>query len=115
MSYQPLGSVTNRSLRVYGIPKQKTVINTTDIPVDDQATSGYMDIGNMRIQSGQAFLSSGTNEVITLPAAFANNTYSFIANGHNADDPRTISINGQTTTDVTIDMWKSDDRTPASG
>ena len=115
MSYQPLGSVTNRSLRVYGIPKQKTVINTTDTPTDDQTASGYFDIGNMRMQWGQTFLGSGSGETISLPAAFANNTYSFTANGHHPDDPRTISIQGQTTTDVTVDMWKSDDRTVATG
>ena len=100
---------------IVGYKAQKTVINTADIPVDDQTASGYMDIGNMRMQWGQVFLASGSGEVITLPAAFANNTYSFTANGHNTNDPRNITIEGQTTTTVTVDQWKADDRTVATG
>ena len=33
------------------IKAQKTVINTVDTPVNDQATSGYMDIGDMIVEA----------------------------------------------------------------
>jgi len=44
------------------------------ITVNDQAASGYIDIGSMRIQWGIA-TASGLNN-ITLPAPFANTSYS---------------------------------------
>ena len=61
---------------------RRTVINTTDTPVDDQAASGYMDIGEMRIQWGRGFPSSGILN-ITFPAAFADTSYSIVSSVNN--------------------------------
>lgn len=51
-----------------------TVVIPDSVSVADQAASGYFDIGDMRIQWGSA--TGGT--VVTLPAAFANATYSIM-------------------------------------
>ena len=50
--------------------KEKTVINTTDTPVDDQTASGYMDIGNMRMQWGVQSGVAGGNNTLTFPVPF---------------------------------------------
>lgn len=47
------------------------VINTTDTPVNDQAASGYMDIGGMRVQWGTETITVD-NQAITFPAPFGN-------------------------------------------
>ena len=47
----------------------KTVINTTDTPVDDQSSSGYFDIGNMRMQWGVAG-GTGASRVETFTVPF---------------------------------------------
>ena len=70
-------------VKIYGIKAQKTVINTTDVAVDDQASSGYMDIGDMRMQWGRFEFTSAAYADITFPASFANTDFSFVANPAN--------------------------------
>lgn len=70
-------TINNYGLRVIGVKAQKTVINTVDTPVNDQSTSGYMDIGNMRMQWGSITgLSTPLGlslHAVAFPAAFASN------------------------------------------
>ncbi len=64
------------SFKIVGIKAQKTVIDVVNTPVNDQASSGYMDIGDMRIQWGVVPAGVAGQKTVTLPTAFANNTYS---------------------------------------
>lgn len=50
---------------------QKTVINSNDVVVNDQASSGYIDIGNTRIQWGKDS-QLGQGRVVTFPVPFAS-------------------------------------------
>jgi hypothetical protein len=52
-----------------------TVVNPGTVPVNDQAASGYFDIGTMRHQWGTSTVGA-TSASITLPAPFANSAYS---------------------------------------
>lgn len=45
------------------------------IDINDQAASNYFDIGSMRIQWGTESITVDSAYTVTLPAAFANNTY----------------------------------------
>ena len=58
-----------------------TTISASDIPVNDQSTSGYMDIGNMRIQWGQETYGGAVDQV-TLPAPFKDATYAVTTNSN---------------------------------
>lgn len=69
-----------------------SIINPDDLIVDDQASSGYMDIGTMRMQWGVE--ASGNSGTINLPAPFANSLYSVTANTVN--DNRMVGINTHT-------------------
>jgi len=69
--------------------------------VNDQTSTGYFDIGDMRIQWGIAPTASALR-TITLPAPFANATYTVTANtDSSAGDPpllsRVVMIGGKTT------------------
>lgn len=57
-----------------------SVVNTTDVAVNDQSTSGYFDVGAMRIQWGRVASYSGTIENVNMPAPFANAFYHVSAN-----------------------------------
>lgn len=46
--------------------------------INDSLSSGYFDIGNMRIQWGSVTNGVGGSQSITLPVPFANNTYSIV-------------------------------------
>lgn len=54
-------------------------INTTDTLVNDQTTSGYMDIGTMRMQYFRLTSNVDTAQAVTLPAPFADTNYSVIS------------------------------------
>lgn len=86
---------TGNTVKIYAIKDQKTVINTTNTPVNDQAISGYMDIGNVRMQWGTDFSGISTSTV-TLPAPFANADYSVTA---------TVETNGTTVYAVGIESF----------
>lgn len=57
----------------------KTVIRPEDVTVNDQSSSGYFDIGTMRMQWGR-FGTSNTDsvETVTLPVPFQDNNYSVV-------------------------------------
>lgn len=86
---------SHRRFRMYGVRKQFNAIRAEDAPVDDQATAGYMDIGMMRMQWGVEPDNTGPGTV-TLPAPFANDTYTVTANATQQD--RKIAIPSKTTT-----------------
>jgi hypothetical protein len=52
-----------------------TVIPSTALVVNDQATSGYFDMGTTRMQWGIDTSAVAGNRTVTLPVAFANATY----------------------------------------
>ncbi|MEO1529616.1 MAG: hypothetical protein AAFX06_29695, partial [Planctomycetota bacterium] len=53
----------------------KTVINTTDVPVNDQAANGWRDIGDVREQWGTFNSSQANGGTINLPMPFADDQY----------------------------------------
>lgn len=61
-------TVDTIALEIVGVKSQKTVINENVIEVDDQAASGYFDVGTMRMQWGTISGDSGT---FVFPVAFA--------------------------------------------
>jgi hypothetical protein len=78
------------------------VSTPTTTTINDQSTSGFIDIGNTRIQWGVASSASGLR-TITLPAAFQNANYTITANtdSSTADPPQTsrvVMLGGKTTT-----------------
>jgi len=73
----------------------KSVINTNDTPVNDQAPSGYYDIGNMRVQWGSSAQNAGA---VTFPQPFAS-TPTVTASSRNTDVY--IGIGSLTTTGFT--------------
>jgi len=64
----------NTSLIIKQLGSTSNTVGT--LPANDQSAAGYFDIGNMRIQWGTATGSSGGSVVVTLPAPFANTSYS---------------------------------------
>lgn len=62
------GSVSQGDLNIYGIKAQKTVINEATTPTNDQAASGYFDIGAMRLPWGTE---DADGTVKTFAASFA--------------------------------------------
>lgn len=64
-----------RGVRLYFYESQKTVVNTTDIPVNDQ--TNYIEIGTKLIQSG-TYTGGSSNGDIVFDAPFADNEYSFL-------------------------------------
>ena len=81
----------------------KAVINTVDTPVNDQAASGYFDIGAMRVQWGTVSVSSESAVTITLPAAFANTSYSVVGNAAVSNQGYAYALIPATTTTFTAD------------
>lgn len=85
-------SGTNRTLQAPN--KDGTIATTADIPVvSDHASSGYMDIGTMRIQWGQGSGGATDYTTVYLPNAFAYTNY--IVTG-------TIIGNGDATFSITV-------------
>ena len=96
-------AVTSVDVNVYGVKSQKTVINTTDTPVNDQAASGYIDIGNVRYQWGTVTYAASTP--IVFPAAFADANYSITGNPSDTtsvSQARSINFGSRTTTQVSV-------------
>lgn len=84
-------------VRVYGIRAQKTVINTTDLATDDQAASGYMDFGTMRMQWG-----TGTaNNIHTFPQPFADTNYGVTTTAYTGGNGQLTHLSAKTTTGFT--------------
>ena len=78
-----------------------TVVDPGSIPVDDQAASGYMDIGNMRMQWGSGVGNGTTAVTATFPAPFADTSYRVTASTIGGGNGQTISIQSKTTTGFT--------------
>ena len=106
--------VTSADVNVYGIKAQKTVINTTDVPVVDNSTSGYYDIGPVRFQWGSYFDGTNNNSAdfaVTLPAPFADASYKVtttLAQALPANVAVTSSVSSKTATGFTADTRRSD-------
>ncbi len=89
-------------------PKPTTAI------INDQASSGYIDIGSMRMQWGSESITIDTAVTITLPGAFANTAYAVTTS---VDDSWTTStrvsevmkVENKTTT--TFDLDRDNDVT----
>ena len=98
-------------IRVYGIRAQKTVINVTDAPVDDQAASGYFDVGNMRMQWGVSSISNVAP--IALPAPFADTTYTLTGtcSNNSLTIPFTFHLVSKATTFFNGQVFRHDDNT----
>lgn len=106
------GIVTNTSAGVMGTTATVPIANggtnattaasaLTNLGLIDNSSSGYFDIGTMRIQWGTISTASGVS--VTLPAAFANNTYSLTAtaNTGSTSGSGTVQISSKTTTTFT--------------
>jgi hypothetical protein len=48
--------------------------------INDQGSSGYMDIGSVRYQWGTATNTASPTQTVTLPASFANTNYTVTSN-----------------------------------
>lgn len=71
--------------------------------VKDQTTSGYFDVGTMRMQWGLFTTTASSFAILTFPAPFANNTYSFMGSGNN-NAARILSVNTKATTTVNVSL-----------
>ena len=83
---------------------------TWDTAINDQASSGYFDVGTMRMQWGIVTYSNDNPTAMTLPASFANSTYSVILSVHAweynsgkgpADVSNPVSVTAKSTTTFT--------------
>lgn len=73
--------ISTVDVKIYGVKGQKTVIDVVNTPTNDQSTSGYMDIGDMRMQWGRSTVTvlSGLNNTLVFPVNFSNTDYSLSA------------------------------------
>jgi hypothetical protein len=79
------------------------------VAINDQAASGYVDIGNMRIQWGRNTQDTTAERTVTLPVAFANTSYTVTLTSDNgatalAFAPRVGTVGGKTTTNFKARM-----------
>ncbi len=79
--------------------------------INDQASSGYFDIGTMRIQWGRITYTQDDPTAMTLPAPFANTPYSVMLSLHEweyndgkgpANVSNAISVVAKSTTTFTV-------------
>ena len=95
-SNTPLGEVNAGTTLFFDQKPTSTVIPAGATAVNDQTTSGYMDIGTMRMQWGSQAGAAGARTVI-LPAPFANNTYNVVAGvGSDSADNALVNFSVQT-------------------
>jgi hypothetical protein len=71
------------------------------LPAVDQTAAGYFDIGNMRIQWGAHNDANVDTTTVTLPAPFANATYSVVATSNTSAG--SLDTESRTTTTFDID------------
>lgn len=69
------------------------------ISVNDQVTSGYFDVGNMRMMWGVA-TSTGVQQTVTLPAAFANTSWRFTSSPSGNLSIMLVTTGVKTTTSI---------------
>jgi tetrahydromethanopterin S-methyltransferase subunit B len=77
-----------------------TVVDGT-VAVNDQAASGYFDVGTMRMQWGTHNDGNVDTTTVTLPVAFANTAYSVVATSNTSAG--SLSTESKTTTTFDID------------
>lgn len=105
--FEASGIATGTS-RKYSLPnKDGTMALLSDIlPINDKATSGYLDIASLRVQWGKVVGAGNGNLTVTLPAPFANNTYTVTANCNDNSTTAVIGItirsSSRTTTSFTV-------------
>mgnify|MGYP000265311272 FL=1 len=100
LSFRSSGGSTNRgSISIVQLPTLE-VVTPGSTPVNDQISSGYFDIGNMRIQSGRA-TSSGGNVTVAFPMPFKDTTYSLVGTAANGADVN-VTYDTDTTTGATF-------------
>lgn len=101
--YTNTDGTTVDNIKIIGVKAQKTVVNTIDTPVDDQTSSGYMDIGNMRQQWGEEADGTLGIHTVTLPNPMSNTNYSishtFVGS---VTGSLTLTITNRTTTSFTV-------------
>lgn len=85
-----------------------TVVDPGAVTVNDQAASGYLDVGGVRMMWGQLSNTNDAAQLVTLPAAFASTAYSISLT---PDDGWTVGAgevtpwkwSGKTTTSFNVD------------
>jgi hypothetical protein len=72
--------------------------------INDNSSSNYIDIANVRYQWGTTSTGGTGARTLTLPAAFGNTSYSVTANvtGIADSSARTVNIDTQTTTSIVV-------------
>jgi hypothetical protein len=90
-------SIVNVSTSIEQLPTH-TVATPDTLSVSDQSTSGYMDIGDMRMQWGSGSGSGVTEVTSNFPAPFADTSYRVTASTIGGGNGQTISIQSKTTT-----------------
>ena len=96
------GNLHNASFSIEQLPTS-TAVDPGAVTVNDQAASGYLDVGGVRQCWGTATTTAGTAN-ITLPAAFTNATYSVVATGTNGGG-YTLRTDGRTTTTFQVQSY----------
>jgi hypothetical protein len=96
------GNWQSATYRAIGIRAQKTVIDNVNTLVNDQANSGYFDIGDMRMQWGTVQSTADGNQTFSLPASFANNNYSIVLNRQGVNLEPAIGPNNLTATSFSV-------------
>jgi len=93
-------TINNMSLSIIELPVATIV--SGDVPANDNSAAGYMDIGNMRMQWGND-ASGGGARAISLPAPFADATYSVtVTPQYVAAGGRYAAYSGRTTTGFNV-------------
>jgi hypothetical protein len=101
------GGITTGTTRTLTIPdKNGTIALTSDTtPTNDKASSGYFDIGTMRMQWGNVSGGVTGSQTITLPQPFANTSYVVtpsITNPANPNVSFSITVTSKTTSTFTV-------------
>lgn len=100
------------ALNIQQLPTS-TVVNASDLVTNDQANSGYMDVGNMRMQWGRTSGASAI-ESVTFPAPFKTGSLPTITFNHIGTTLRESAVNAISVTGATLEsgvanvkMWQA--------
>lgn len=74
-----------------------TVVAAEDLSVDDQSASGYIDLGNTRMQWGNGV----ANGTITFPQPFADTSYAVTTTAYSGGNGQLTHLSAKSTTDFT--------------
>jgi len=106
-------SIFGASASIEQLPS-KTVINAADLATDDQSASGYIDIGNMRMQWGIDTSANTGVRAITFPAPFADTGY-VVTVSPSALGNETASAQALSTTQFNARIWEANTALSTSG